>query len=186
MKKLLLLTGDIAAGKTTFSNQLSQRYRCAVFQKDTVKELLSDRIGFETRQQNKALSLAAVDMLCHAFSRIAASGQNLILEANFHEDELQHLHSIAREAHYTVLTLVLSGDVEVLYRRYLHRMNEENRHPAHLATTLHLQADFAENARRLRAARVPGAVLAIDATSFSYQADPEVLRAIDAFMNGNS
>lgn len=186
MKKLLLLTGDIAAGKTTFSNQLSQRYRCAVFQKDTVKELLSDRIGFETRQQNKALSAAAVDMLCHAFSRIAPAGQDLILEANFHEDELQRLHSIARESQYKVLTLVLRGDVEVLYRRYLHRMNEENRHPAHLATTLHIQEDFAKNARRLRAARVPGAVLIIDATSLSYQADPEVLCSIDAFMNENS
>lgn len=183
MKKLLLLTGDIAAGKTTFSNRLAQRYRCAVFQKDTVKELLSDRIGFETQQQNKALSAAAVDMLCHVFSRVAASGQNLILEANFHEDELRHLHSIAREAQYKVLTLVLRGDVEVLHRRYLHRMNEENRHPAHLSTTLHIREDFVENARRLRAARVPGSVLAIDATSFTYQTDPEVLRAIDAFMS---
>lgn len=183
MQKLLLLTGDIAAGKTTFSNQLAQRYRCAVFQKDTVKELLSDRIGFETRQQNKALSLAAVDMLCHAFSRVAPTGRDLILEANFHEDELLRLHAIARESQYAVLTLVLRGDVEVLYRRYLHRMNEESRHPAHLATTLHIRADFEENARRLRAGRVPGRVLAIDATGFSYQTEPEVLRSIDAFMN---
>lgn len=40
MKKLLLITGDIAAGKTTFSKILSQRYCAAVFQKDTVKEIL--------------------------------------------------------------------------------------------------------------------------------------------------
>ena len=36
MKKLLLITGDIAAGKSTFSKILAERYRVAVFQKDTV------------------------------------------------------------------------------------------------------------------------------------------------------
>ncbi len=42
MKKLLLITGDIAAGKSTFSKILSARYSAAVFQKDTVKEILGE------------------------------------------------------------------------------------------------------------------------------------------------
>ena len=46
MKKLLLITGDIAAGKTTFSKILSKRYSAAVFQKDSIKEVLGDTIGF--------------------------------------------------------------------------------------------------------------------------------------------
>ena len=71
MKKLLLITGDIAAGKSTFSRLLSARYGAAAFQKDAVKEVLSDRIGFHTREENKALSYAAVDMMCHIFSQAA-------------------------------------------------------------------------------------------------------------------
>ncbi|MDE7478751.1 MAG: deoxynucleoside kinase [Lachnospiraceae bacterium] len=39
MKKLLLITGDIAAGKSTFSKILSKRYCTTVFQKDTIKEI---------------------------------------------------------------------------------------------------------------------------------------------------
>ncbi|MDE7206241.1 MAG: deoxynucleoside kinase, partial [Lachnospiraceae bacterium] len=58
MKKLLLITGDIAAGKSTFSKILSERYGVAVFQKDTVKEILGDHIGFHNREENKALSNA--------------------------------------------------------------------------------------------------------------------------------
>ena len=42
MKKLLLITGDIAAGKTTFSKILSAIYGAAVFQKETVKQILGD------------------------------------------------------------------------------------------------------------------------------------------------
>lgn len=113
MKKLLLLTGGLAAGKSTFSRILSTRYGTAAFQKDTVKELLCDHIGFRNREENKAISNAAVDAMCHIFSRISLTGASLILEANFHEDELEKLHSIARESQYDVLTLVLHGDAEV-------------------------------------------------------------------------
>ncbi len=51
MKKLLLITGDIAAGKSTFSQILSARYSAAVFQKDTVKEILGEWIGFQNRER---------------------------------------------------------------------------------------------------------------------------------------
>ena len=63
MKRLLLITGDIAAGKTTFSNQLAQRYSVAVFQKDTIKEILGDNIGFRDREENRKLSNAAVQLI---------------------------------------------------------------------------------------------------------------------------
>ena len=70
MKKLLLITGDIAAGKSTFSKILAERYRVAVFQKDTVKEILGDSIGFRDREENKRLSNAAVETMCHIFIRL--------------------------------------------------------------------------------------------------------------------
>ena len=45
MRRLLLITGDLATGKTTFSNALSARYGAAVLQKDRIKEVLGDEIG---------------------------------------------------------------------------------------------------------------------------------------------
>ena len=75
MKKLLLITGDIAAGKSTFSRILSGRYHVAAFQKDTVKEVLGNFIGFHNREENKILSNTAIEMLCHIFEGIAVSGE---------------------------------------------------------------------------------------------------------------
>ncbi len=129
MKRLLLITGDIAAGKTTFSNQLAQRYSVAVFQKDTIKEILGDNIGFRDREENRKLSNAAVQLMAHLFWQIAQTGSDLILEANFHGSELEQLHELANRMQYRVLTLVLRGEAEILYGRYLHRMRAENRHP---------------------------------------------------------
>lgn len=94
MKRLLLITGDIAAGKTTFSNQLAQRYSVAVFQKDTIKEILGDNIGFLDREENKKLSNAAVQLMAHLFWQIAQTGSDLILEANFHGSELSSCMSL--------------------------------------------------------------------------------------------
>ena len=184
MKKLLLITGDIAAGKSTFSKILAERYHVAVFQKDTVKEILGNTIGFRNREENKRLSNAAVETMCHIFMQIAATGGAVILEANFHEAELEKLHTIAHAKEYDVLTIVLRGDAEVLYRRYLHRMKEENRHPVHLTTTLDVKEDFIKTAEWIRKEKVIGETLVIEATDFSYQQDPAVLARVDSFMEG--
>ena len=43
MKKLLLITGDIATGKSTFANILSKRYHTNMFFKDSkIKSFSSD------------------------------------------------------------------------------------------------------------------------------------------------
>lgn len=183
MKKLLLITGDIAAGKTTFSNKLSDRYNAVVFQKDTVKEILGDHIGFQNRAENKKLSVATMNILYHIFSNVAKTGSPIILESNFHEAEQVRLHSIAEENGYQVLTLVLRGDADVLYQRYLHRMNEENRHPVHLSTTLHVQTDFLHIAEQIRTGKIIGEAIEINATDFSYQDDEVLFAKIDEFMN---
>lgn len=182
MKKLLLVTGDIAAGKSTFSSILARRYGAAVFQKDTIKEILGDYIGFRNREENKTLSNTTIEIMCHTFSKIAATGNDVILEANFHEAELEKLHGIAQKSQYDMFTLVLRGNTDVLYDRYMHRMKEENRHPVHLSTTFDIKADFVRAAELARNERVMGDALAIEATDFSYQDDPDVLKQIDSFM----
>lgn len=182
MKKLLLITGDIAAGKTTFSRILSQRYCAAVFQKDSIKEVLGDTIGFRNREENKRLSNAAMGLMFQIFSQTAQTGGDLILEANFHEHELEKLHAVAEQNLYEVLTIILRGNPEILYQRYLHRMNEENRHPVHLSTTLDVKEDFLKTAEWIKKERVMGKTLVIEASDFSYQQDPAVLNQIDFFM----
>ena len=53
MRKLLLVRGDLAAGKSFFADILSQRYGANVFHKDSLKEVLGDTIGFTNREENQ-------------------------------------------------------------------------------------------------------------------------------------
>ena len=182
MKKLLLITGDLATGKSTFGAILAQRYSTPAFFKDKVKEVLSDSIGYTNRAENKKLSVGAVEVMILNFSVFANCGEDLILEANFRGGELEKIHKIASENDYDVLTLALRADTEILYKRYWHRMNNENRHPAHLIATFDSLEGFESYIGEARGESIPGEKIYICADDFGYQSDRSLLRKIDEFM----
>lgn len=182
MKKLLLVMGDLATGKSTVAGILSRRYDTSVFCKDTIKEVLGDTIGFANREENLKLSKATMELMFFMFSEFAKLEKGLILESNFHTAELERLHQMAAAQGYDVLTLVLRGDVEILHKRYLNRMHNENRHPVHLSTTMDVFEDFKGYTEYSRKEEVLGNVIEINADDFSYQMDEKLLAKIDEFM----
>lgn len=182
MKKLLLITGDIATGKSTFANILSKRYNTNVFFKDSIKEVLGDTIGFTNREENKKLSNASMELMLFIFSEFVKLEKGIILESNFHRAELEKLHKIAQTNGYDVLTIALFGDVEILHARYLNRMTNENRHSVHLSTTIDKFDDFKKCSDYLKSIEIPGDVISINATDFSYQHSDEIISQIDTFM----
>ena len=97
MKKLLLITGDLATGRSTFAGQRSHRYDTNVFYKDTVKEILGDTIGFKDREENLKLFRATGALMAFLFGGSAKLGKGLILESNFRTAEFETLHRVAAE-----------------------------------------------------------------------------------------
>lgn len=182
MKKLLLVTGDLAAGKSTFAEFLAKRYDTSVFHKDTIKEILGDTIGFSDREENLKLSRAAMELMMFLYSEFAKQDKDLILESNFHTAELERLQGMAKEHGYKVLTLVLRGDIAVLHGRYLNRIYNEHRHPVHLSTTFDIFEDFKGYIEHSRQEEIPGEVFLVHADDFAYQKDEEVLAGLDEFM----
>lgn len=184
MNNLLLVTGDLATGKSTFADILSRRYDTVVFMKDTIKEVLGDTIDFTNREENLKLSKATMELMIFAFAEFAKLGKNLILEANFHKADLKRLHEMAIAHNYEVMVLVLRGDVNILHKRYLNRIYNENRHPVHLSTTFEIFDDFRKYVETARNEEIIGNILEIDANDFSYQQDETLLLDIDQFMQG--
>lgn len=181
MKKLLLITGDLATGKSTFATILSRRYGTIVIYKDKIKEVLGDTIGFSDRKENLKLSKATMELMIHAFSEIAKLSPNVILEANFKADELLRLHKIAGEHDYDILTLSLEADINILYTRFVNRIENENRHPVHISGFDGFESfkGYIESSRKHTAI---GNVIKISADDFSYQSDEFILSQIDKFI----
>ena len=180
MKKILIITGDLATGKSTFGEILAKRYCCPALYKDKVKELLADSIGFKNREENKRLSIAAVELMIHCFTAVAESGGDIILEANFKEDELQKISELAKKRGYETLTLILRADMNIIHKRFVNRIENENRHPAHVSGFDGYDSlkYYIELGRRQATF---GDVLEINANDFSYQTDERILSHIDDF-----
>ena len=178
MKKLLLITGDLACGKSTFGEILAKRYNSAAFYKDKIKEILGDTIGFTNREENVKLSVATMEIMTHIFEETAKTGGDLILEANFKEHEMERIYTLAKESGYDMLTLVLRADMDIIYKRFVNRIENEDRHPVHLSgfdgyDSLKHYID------RGREEKCFGKTLEIDANDFSYQ---ENFDEIERFM----
>lgn len=181
MKKLLLITGDLATGKSTFAEILSKRYGIAVMYKDKIKEVLGDTIGFRDREENLKLSKATMELMTYGFSEAAALGKDLILEANFKEYEMARLQKIAEKKGYETLTLVMHADMDIIYKRFVNRIKNENRHPVHLCgfdgyDSLKYYIDKGREQKSF------GRIIKINANDFEYQADEKTLMEIDSFM----
>ena len=142
MKKLILITGDLATGKSTLAKKLSQNLKIMSFTKDVLKEVLSDVIGFSNRQENKKLSIASVDIMKHIFTQYAFLEQDLILEANFHKEEIENLQNLANQHGYKVIILYLQGEADYLFERFTNRIKNENRHPTHCTSDIIEKENF--------------------------------------------
>ena len=64
----------------------------------------------------------------------------------------------------------------------LDTINNENRHPVHLSTTLDVFEDFKGYAEYSRKEEILGKVIHIDANDFAYQKDEGILAKIDEFI----
>lgn len=182
MGKLLLITGDLATGKSTFARLLAERYQASVFCKDVFKETLGDTIGFSNRQENLKLSMASAALMRMIFSEFCQLDKNLILESNFRQAELDMLHDIAQKHGYDVLTVRIQGDLPILHQRFLHRLHHENRHPVHACGGFEDFDVFCNYVTGQRELAPPGNCLDLCGDTFDYQKDKNVLQQLDCFM----
>ena len=163
MANLIVISGDLAAGKSTLAASLSHELNLVHLTKDSLKEIACDAIGYSTREENRQLSIAATDSMIYFFHQCALVNQSLILEANFRQDEMVKIKEIADEYNYQVLLLNLTGDINLLYQRFLDRM--VNRHIAHRSLNLDYSIDrFASYINEIRNQDLLYPVFTIDMT----------------------
>ena len=80
--------GYLAALKSTLSKQLSQDTNIPCLNKDNMKEVLGDTIGFQNREQNQALSNATFQIMKFIAEKELELNRDVIIESNFKRNEL--------------------------------------------------------------------------------------------------
>ena len=128
----ILVTGIPAAGKSTMAEVLSERLKLPVISKDTVKELLFDNVGFQSRAEKVKLGITGMEIMYYVAGQLMKAGQPFILENNFEYSSEQGMKSLLEKYQYSALTITLTGDYKVIYQRFLERENSPDRHRGHI------------------------------------------------------
>ena len=181
MKKLIIVTGALATGKSTYSRSLSKEFNIPLLNKDNIKEILSDIFGFSSREENLRLSKATYSMMRYFLVEVMKSEKDIILEANFHQDEIIDLESLIDEYHYDSLFLVLSGNTDTLFERFNKRASD-NRHKCHLSGPTTPES-FKEYIDINNSIEYKKNHILIDANDFSYQNDSSLKEKINCFIS---
>lgn len=179
MKKLILIGGVLASGKSTYSMILKEKFKINVINKDRLKEILGDNIYVKTREENKKLSVICFDLMKYL---LFANESVLVLECNFKDYELIELKKIVDKLNYEVLSIVFDARNEILHERFLKRLNE-NRHYVHKSQDFTNIEDFIKTQDELRNAPYFGKIINVNCDDFSYQEDTTILNQINEFLN---
>ncbi len=128
----ILVTGIPAVGKSTMAKVMSERLKLPVISKDTIKELLFDHVGFQSRAEKVKLGIASIEIMYYIAGQLMKLGQPFILENNFEYSSEYGIKNLIEKYQYSALTITLTGDYKVIYHRFLERQSSPDRHKGHV------------------------------------------------------
>lgn len=128
----ILVTGIPASGKSTMAEFLGKQLGLPVLSKDRIKELLYDTLGFRSRAEKVCLGAASMEIMYYAAEQLMSCRQAFLLENNFENASRKGLMEILDRYGYQALTVTLTGDYKIIYRRFLERNQSPNRHRGHI------------------------------------------------------
>ena len=129
---VVLVVGRPAAGKSTISRAIADRWQLPLVAKDDLKEILFDSLGSADRDRSRALGRTAFALLDHVIELQLQSGQPFLVDAAYdarHEDA--KFHSWQRRFGFTAVQVHCTAPCDELVRRFTRRTQEGTRHPGH-------------------------------------------------------
>lgn len=181
MRKIILVGGVLAAGKSTYANILKEKFNLTVITKDRLKEILGDNIYVKNREENKKLSVICFELLKYL---LECNMTNIVFESNFKDYELIELKKICKELNYDVLSLVFDAEDEILHQRFIKRLDKD-RHYVHKSQDFTNITDFIPVINHLRNASYFGKIINVWCNDFSYQTEESLFDKINLFLTNN-
>jgi adenylate kinase family enzyme len=130
---MIIVTGASAAGKTTLSKGVANKFMLPLINKDEIKELLFDYLGTKGEEWAMKLGMTSFELLYMFTEKLCQTAKTFIVEGNFENKYAAKTFSdIKSKYNYKVLQLYCHAQPEVLYERYKMRDDSGDRHPGHI------------------------------------------------------
>lgn len=132
---LLLLAGYPATGKTYMCRRILKNFpQFEVLSQDKIKEQLWDEFGFRNINEKNELVERAWNKYYKSMKQRMFEGKSVLSDYPFSDKQKSRLKEIAEGYGCQVITIRLTGDLDVLYQRSLTRDTDESRHLGHLVS----------------------------------------------------
>lgn len=172
-KKLIVIEGYLASGKSTFALQLSKSINVPYLIKDTFKIAICKNISIANRNESSLFSAVTFDAMMYVTERMLETESPLILEGNFvpagvkKVDEAGVMKQLIEKYEYTPLTFKFTGDTQVLHKRFMEREKTIDRGQVNKIGSDVPYEVFDKWCRNLDNFDVGGKIVRVDTTNFS-------------------
>ena len=170
--KIIIITGYLAAGKSTFARRLSETVSVPCIIKDTFKIALCESVSTVSREETSRFSAVTFDGIIYVTERLLETGQSIIIEGNFvpagikNKDEAGTIKALIDKYNCQSLTYKFVGDTRILHERFVEREKLPERGQVNKFHDDVLYDVFDKWCSNLDAFNVGGKTIQIDTTNF--------------------
>jgi glucokinase len=163
------VNGLPCSGKTTLAREISQKYALPLIEKDKVKEILFDSLGWNDVTWSRRLSHASKQVLFYLISEEINVGHSLIVECNFiSEYDSLPLQAAILGKNCQIIQIICHAPGEVLIERFRNRTG--TRHPGHNDELLLTEIEGSLKKGTASPLKIEGSLLEVDTSDqFSIQ-----------------
>ena len=171
-KKLIVVEGYLASGKSTFVRLLSKEISVPYLIKDTFKIALCDSVPITNREDGSRFSAVTFDAMMYVTERLIETGCPIIIEGNFvpagmkKVDEAGVIRSLIEKHNCPRLTYKFVSDTRILYERYIEREKSPERGDANRDFEEIPYDRFDRYCHNLDSFNVGGEIIRVDTTDF--------------------
>ena len=181
---LLIVTGPVASGKTTLSQQLARDLHLPLLNRDRFKEIVFDRLGWSDRTWSERVGVTSYSLLYYCLEALLQTRCFIIIESNFQASyDSPKLQILCQRYDCLPIQLCCTIHHALLVERYVQRIENGQRHPGHADEaniTALQQAPWSEIPEILD---IAGKHLVVDTTSQSSLNYGNVLEFVQQYLN---
>lgn len=171
--KIIIVTGYLAAGKSTFARQLSSSLSVPYIIKDTFKSALCANVDVIERKESSRFSVVTFDGIIYIAERLIETGFPTIIEGNFVPqgikiiDEAGTIKALLNKYNCRSLTYKFVGDTRILHKRFVDRDKLPERGQVNMWPYEPTHGEFDIWCHNLDGFNVGGEIIEVDTTDFN-------------------
>ena len=180
---LIIVSGPPCTGKATLGKRLAEDLRLPFFNKDGIKEILFDTLGWKDRDWSRKLGVASYELLYHAVEAQVSAGKPVIMESNFSNGRATtRIQEMKTRYEAETLQIQCTTGGEVLFNRFKERAESGDRHPGHVDTSTYDEMRDILLKGKHDPLDIGGLIIEVDTTDFAAIQYNQLLTEVQAWL----